>query len=174
MNPLSLAHKLFAGGALLVILILGIMLADARGDARAERKRADSEHEARVILIEKYRAAAVLAKANAEGWARGIEQQRAFVTKEVSREYQVQLGDLRRRYDAFRLRAGQAGTDRGLSGGANLPGVPDGAGRADGASGAAGPPSILVTPEKALAAETYRLQLIALQDWVRKQAAVAP
>lgn len=170
---LTLPQKLIGAGMALTILVLGIMLADARGDVRHERKRADNELAARIELAEKYRGAAALAKQMATARKAAIERERIHVTKEVSHEYRTQLADLRRRFDAYRVRLAAAGTNPRPPGSGDLPGLPDASGRADaGTSGAGAHPGILISPEQAFGAESIRLQLIGLQAWVKRQEAV--
>lgn len=96
-----------------------------------------------------------------------VERDQSTVTQETDRDYQTQLADLRRRYDALRVRAGAAKTNPGGGGSPAVPSVPGTAGSADGAAAQEGLP-----PEDALIASEQALQLDALQKWVRGQAAV--
>jgi hypothetical protein len=119
------------------------------------------------------RARTELAQALDTARAARVERDRARISKEVQSDYQAKLDDVRRRFDALRLRAAAAaGADRGGGTAAAMPGVPGAAGGADGAAGEdrlPAHPSTELRAGDALIASQQALRLEALQAWVRRQ-----
>ncbi len=95
-----------------------------------------------------------------------VERDQIQVTQEISSDYQNDLAALRRRYDE-RVRAAAAKANPGGSGIPAVPGVPGTAAGPDGSAPEAGLPLA-----DALIASEQAVQLKALQEWVRGQAAV--
>jgi hypothetical protein len=113
------------------------------------------------------RSATALAKAEDAAHAARIDLSRQQITAEVQNDYIQALGDLRRRYDALRMRQSAAAADSSGGGGAPVPGISDPARGADGAAGEDGLPA----PD-ALIASKQALRLKALQQWVAAQVAI--
>ena len=160
-------HRVFAAGSLLLIAALALLLAQRtheRDLARATLARERAQHAA---FVQRTRAAAAEAARIFTERARRAEQAQARISQEVSDDYATRLADLRRRYDALRLRPPRA-NDRGGAGQPRLPALPGAAGRADAPAGDPRLPPALTLDERFLATE-QALRLEALQAWVRRQ-----
>lgn len=108
------------------------------------------------------RATAEATRLQAEYKAR-VEADRARITKEVSHDYQARLDDLRRRYNAGRVRAETApGADSSGAGEVRLPPLPD----------APGGPDATPAPDLQFNCEANSIQLEELQRWIREQVGV--
>lgn len=167
----STGMKLLAATQIVSIgLIALLMIAKAAETRRALKweMRASQEAAAHAATISRVRQASAEAKAADAANVIRVERAQSALSQETDRDYQTQLAAVRRRYDALRLRTGSAETDPGGGGSAAMPGVPDPAGRADGAAAQDGLPA-----GDALIASEQALQLEALQNWVSGQAAIA-
>lgn len=158
--------------ALIVVTVLGLgfHIADQRHIRRVEAHDAATsralgkERDAHAADIARWKAASEAAtKLNKATIAR-VEMEQATINKESTDAYQVQLADLRARFE--RMRHGAASNQRPANGDRASP-VPD---RAPGVDGEAVPRD---QPDLGYTAEV-ELQLNALIDWTRKQAAVDP
>lgn len=126
-----------------------------RRDATIAAERASSR-----LFAERVRATAEALRARAAERNVRIEHEQNRISNEVSHDYETRLADLRRRYDAERLRPNSArGTNPG-SGGNPVPGSPGSASIPDGATASG--------TIDGFACEANSLQLGALQDWVRQ------
>lgn len=147
----------YAAMAVLVAALVGqSWRLDREQSAHADTRAAGE------LLVANYRSAAETARADAEA-ARAkaaIEQQR--ISDEVSTDYERRLAGLRARYDRLRK---DAAADNGSPGTGDLPRVPDPACQSDAGPDGAGFLAILS------AADENTEKLIALQQWVREQAA---
>ena len=159
--------KVMGGLQLLSLAFIVFLLLTNAGEARRADKFAAAyraELAAHDLTRAMIRQKTEEAKAADAAHARTVEQAQTKVTQEVSREYQEQLADLRRRYDALRLRAGASGTDQGRGGSASVSGVPNAPRGSDGAASAEG----LSLDERFIcSAQAYQLE--GLQNWVRGQ-----
>jgi hypothetical protein len=174
-------------GALLVALGL-VWIGKAMAD-RQNAKLKTQLGEASALIArerEQVRGATALARAQDAAHAARIERDQSQISEEVANDYETQLGDLRRRYDALRLQR-TAAANPGGGAGAAMPGVSAAAGGADGAAGENGlpapdeqllrpapgsPQAICVEIDTLLIASEIALRLRSLQDWVRGQALV--
>lgn len=112
------------------------------------------------------------AKASDQANVIRVERTQTQVNEETSNDYQKKLADLRRRADALRLRRPATAANPGGGGKPRVSGVPDAAGGPDGASGENGFPDGRLDAADALIASEQALRLQALQEWVRRQAAI--
>jgi len=154
----------------LLVLACGAQLLRVRGlksDLQEARQQTRDEKAAHTLTIANVRAAAEKARADDAAHARRVERDQNNVSTEVSRDYQEQLVDLRRRYHALRMRLGKTPADPGGAGVEAVPGLPGSAARPDGAAGQDGLPA-----EDALTASEIALRLQALQDWITGQLGV--
>jgi hypothetical protein len=123
------------------------------------------------LTIDRERATVVnrTAQARAEDAAHAarVERDQDQVSMEVSDDYQRQVADLRRRYDALRMHTAAAAADRSGGTGTAVPEIPDAASDTDGPAREDGLP-----PDDALIASEQALRLQALQQWVRGQTEV--
>ena len=168
--PLILFRFWREGMVALLILACGAQELRVRGlknHLQASRQQARAEKAAHELTIANVRAAAEKARADDAAHARRVERHQNHVSEEVSRDYQDQLVDLRRRYDALRVRLGKAPANPGGAGVAAVPGLSDSSAGSDGAAGQDGLPA-----EEALAASEIALRLKALQEWVTGQLGV--
>ncbi len=153
-----------------VVLAAGLALmlvirTDQRDDARAAL---ETEQARSAAFASSVSAAARSFQAQFQLAARDVERQQTQITEEVSRDYQSRISELRQRYADLLRR--QSGAGAGAAGGpAGLPAPGNGAGRPDGAATDPG----LSLAERYIATE-QAIRLEALQEWVRRQAAVAP
>ena len=166
-------------GAIGVLLIaIGLAWLAKAGAERQSARLARALAEAkRTIEIDRaqIRAKTALAQAEDAAHAAGVEREQAAISQETSSDYQKQIADLRRRHDALRLRGRTAHADSSGGGSPPMPGIPDAAGGADGATRQDGLPSAAAPglgTGDALIASEQALRLKALQDWVAAQAAV--
>jgi hypothetical protein len=158
-----------------------------RIDAELAQTRRDMEAER-----ERVRSRTALARAEDAAHAARVEREQADISKEVTNDYQKQLADLRRRYDALRLQPGGAAADPGGRGDAAVSGLSNSARGADGAAGqdefsavvssrqlmptasgshcTAGQCSVPLAD--LLMASEQALRLEALQTWLREQVQV--
>jgi hypothetical protein len=171
---LSIVHKIIGSFGLAAILLLSTLLALSKAETRHWREQSDGnaalyreEKVAHALTVSGYRAKAEEARAADAANVIRVERDQSSVNQETDRDYQTQLADLRRRYDALRVRTGAAAADPRGSGSPPVPGLPGAAGGADGSAVQDGLPL-----EDALIASEQALQLDALQNWVRRQAAV--
>lgn len=165
------ALRLWREGAIGALLIALALLWIGKGMTERQNARLKSELNRAEALIEQEHALArgrtAQAKAEDQAHAARVERDQDHVSKEVSNDYQIQLGDLRRRYDALRLHAAASTPNPDGRGAKAVPPIPVAAGSADGAPGEDGLPDA-----DALIASEQALRLKALQDWVRGQEAV--
>lgn len=159
-------------GALQIVslgVIAFLLIAKAGETRRADKWQASAREEAAAHALTKVNIEAGTAKAKADDAANAlrVERDQNKVSEEVSSDLQAQLADLRRRYDALRLRAGTASTNSSGGGSEAVPSLPNAPGGNDGSTCQAGLPS-----EDALTASEQALRLKALQDWVRGQGRV--
>ena len=165
--------KLIVGG--LGLLVLGLLLADARSDARRWKGEAErfsglyhGEKAAHAGTVSNYRAAAAKAeRIQAEKVAR-VEAAQKAINERTASEYQAQLAAVRERYARLVRDAGKARTDPRTAEGVSVPEAPGAPAGIDGASGEGGLP-----PRDALIATETALRLVALQEWVRQQVGVS-
>ena len=165
------ALRLWREGAIGALLIALALLWIGKGMTERQNVRLKSELGQAEALIEQERALArsraAQAKAEDQAHAARVERDQDRVSKEVSNDYQIQLGDLRRRYDALRLHAAAPAADPDGGGAQTMPPISVAARGADGAAGEDRLPAA-----DALIASEQALRLKALQDWVRGQEAV--
>lgn len=154
--------KLFAGGAVLLALIVALLL--TRTTLERTKASLEAEQSAHALTVANYRKAAAEAEASdkANVWRVATDQKE--ITDAVTEDYQSQLDAVRARYE--RLRA-EASANPGRGANAPVPGVPAAAGGTDAAAAEARLPG----PDALIASE-QALQLQALQEWARRQAAV--
>lgn len=131
-----------------------------------------AEQAAHLGTVNAFLAAAKQAQAEAEANARRVAREQETITDAITSDYRSALAGLRARFDRLRAR-NAAPSDPRHADAAGLPGLPDPAGRADAPAGedrlpAAGGLSL----GDALIASEQALQLQALIDWVKAQAAV--
>jgi hypothetical protein len=166
-------------GMLLIALAL-LWIGKAITERQNGRLKAALAEAGRTIERERaeVRAKTELARAQDAARAAQAERHQAKISQEVQSDYQTRLKDLRRRYDALRLRAaGAAGADRGGGGAAPMPGVSAATRGADVAAGEDRLPAGVwgeLSVEETLIATRQALQLQALQDWVRRQQTIEP
>lgn len=124
---------------------------------------------------ESVRHATALARALDAANAARAERDQAEVSQEVNNAYLTELADLRRRYDALRMRSGATRGDPGGGGSTPVRRFSDAASRVDDAAPKAGLPPAdrpgLPQPDALIASE-QALRLRALQEWVRVQSQV--
>ena len=165
------ALRMWREGAIGALLIALALLWIGKGMTERQNARLKSELNRADALIEQERALArsrtAQAKAEDQAHAARVERDQDHVSKEVSNDYQIQLGDLRRRYDALRLHAAAPAADPDGGGAKAMPQIPVAARGADDATGEDRLPGA-----DALIASEQALRLQALQDWVRGQEAV--
>ena len=158
--------------ALIVVTALGVVfhIADQRHIRRVEAHDAATsralgkERSAHAADIARWKAASEAAtKLNTATLAR-VAAEQSTINKESTDAYQIQLADLRARFE--RMRHGPASDKRPADGAGASP-VPDPAPEVDGEAVPRDQPDLLYTAE-------VELQLNALVDWVRKQSAVDP
>lgn len=103
-----------------------------------------------------------------------VERDQVTVSKEEISGYQNRISDLRRRADALGMQLAKARAAAGGGGSAPVPGLPAPAGGADGAAGDhdAGAAADDLAYRLACAEQGVRLET--LQQWNRRQAAIAP
>ena len=165
--PLMLIRFWREGMVALLLLACAAQELRVRGlkwDLRLSRQQVREEKAAHRLTVANVRAAAEKARADDAAHARRVERDQTTISEEVSRDYQEQLVDLRKRYHALRLRLAKAPANPGGAGGAAVPGLPVSPSGPDGAAGQDGLPA-----EDALAASEIALRLKALQDWVKGQ-----
>ena len=152
-------------GALAIAMGLALV-----GKAAAERKAQALETRlaslARTLAQEREAVRAQTARARAEDAAHAarVERDQMRVSQEKADEYQVQLAELRRRYDALRLRAAAVATDPGGGRGETMPRLPPASESVDGAARDHGFPR-----HERLIASEQALRLHMLQEWIRAQ-----
>lgn len=138
-----------------------------QADLQVFRRQTRDEKAAHQLTIANVKAAAEKARADDAAHARRVERDQNNVSQEVSRDYQEQLVDLRRRYHALRLRLGKTPAHPGGAAGEAVPGLPGSSSRSDGSAGQDRLPA-----EDALTASEIALRLKALQDWIAGQLGV--
>ncbi len=154
----------------LLVLACGAQELRVRGmksDLQESRQQTRGEKAAHKLTIANVRAAAEKARADDAAHARRVERNQNNVSEEVSRDYQEQLVDLRRRYHALRVRLGKTPANPGGAGGEAVPGLPGSSTGSDGAAGQNGLPA-----EDAFTASEIASRLKALQGWIRGQLGV--
>lgn len=156
-------------GAALVLFGLLAALWITRATLERRTEALEAEKAARIELVAKYHAAAELAQSQAEAHKAAVERDQTQISLETARDYQTDLAALHARYDRLRQ---QARANQGVPGQASGSSLPNTSSGTDEAAPTAELHSITITPEQALTAEEIRLQLIALQGWVTKQAAI--
>lgn len=168
--PLMLLRFWREGSIALLLLACGAQQLRVGGlklDLQESRQQVRDEKAAHRLTVAKVRAAAEKARADDAAHARRVERDQNIISEEVSRDYQDQLADLRRRYHALRVQLGKSPANPGGGGGAPVSGLPGPSGGSDGAAGQDGLPA-----EDALIASDIALRLKALQLWVRGQLGV--
>ncbi|AHE52652.1 hypothetical protein [Sphingomonas sanxanigenens] len=146
------------------MLALFVALLVTRGTLAGVKAERDAEKAAHTQTVVNYRRAAAEAEASDQANARRVETQQKEITDAVSTDYQSQLAAVRARYE--RLQSASR-PDPGGRASPSVPGVPPTAGGSDAAAPQAGLPAA-----DALTATEQALQLQALQEWARRQAAV--
>jgi hypothetical protein len=155
----------------LLLLAFALMWASKAAIERQNGKLKQQLAEASRMIVrieEQVRARTEQARMQDLANAAQAERHQQEISREIANDYQTRLGDLRRRYDAIRMRTGEARADPGSRGNPDLPGVSPAAAGTDAPSGENGLP-----PADALIASEQALQLKALQEWVRGQAGTA-
>jgi hypothetical protein len=168
--PLMLLRFWREGVMVALVLALGLALLAKAGESRRAEKwqaRARAAIAAHDLFIANVRAAAEKARADDAAHAHRVEKDQSKVSEEVSRDYQKDLADLRRRYDALRVRLGKTQANPGGAGSAPVPCVPGATSGSDGAACQGGLPA-----EDALIASEIALRLKALQEWISGQLGV--
>jgi hypothetical protein len=145
------------------ILVLGLVLAIRTHERDAARNALRSEQAAHALFVARAGREAAELEARFSERARRAERAAGRISQETIDDYQTRLADLRRRYDALRLREPDR-TGAGRAGEPHLPGLSGTAGRADAAAGG----QRLSDRERFIATE-QALRLEALQMWVRRQ-----
>ena len=167
MPALSLLRFWREGAIALLLIACAIQqlrVRSLRSDLEQSRHETRDERAAHRLTVGSYRAAAEAArKADAENKAR-VERDQDKISQEVSSDYQERIADLRKRYDALRVRLGKTAADPGTTGTAPMPRLPVTAGGIDGAAGQDRLPA-----EDALIASEIALRLQALQEWLKEQ-----
>lgn len=154
-----------------LLVVLALYAGFQAMQARHFKKLYVSEQTAHKLTVANYRAAAAKAQADATANAKRVLTEQQQITQEVSSDYQKQLADVRARADALRVRLASAGNPRGADAG-RASQVPAPAGRPDAAPAQDRLPAEGWALEDRVIATEQALQLVALQDWVRKQAEV--
>lgn len=148
----------------LAVLIGCVMvLRGTVADLEAELAREQTAHQ---HTVANYELAAEQRKASDLFNLQRVGTEQAEITERKVDEYQDRIAALRADF-AERVRLAQAKADPGGAGRTDLPGLPEGAGRADATACEAEFP-----PRDALIASEQAEQLIALQGWVTEVAAV--
>jgi hypothetical protein len=142
----------------IALLATRATLADAKRDLRAEQT-------AHQQTIQNYRTAAAERKAADLANVQRVKAEGDAISKETIDDYTKRLADLRARF-AERVRIATAG-DTSSAAGTDMSGLSDAAGRADEGACQAG-----LSVRDALIASEQAEQLVALQAWVAKVAAV--
>jgi hypothetical protein len=155
--------KLLLTGAAFLALTVALLIAKA--DARHWQKRQEITQAAFDKTVADYRAAADKARADDLANAARVKAEQQQITQEVSHDYESRLADARKRADDLRLRLADQANSR-PSGTAQLPALPDAAGRSDEAPADGFPVS-----ERLLATE-QAIQLNELISWVARQGKV--
>lgn len=162
---------------LLLLAVAGAWLSRNAAEQRSAALRAQLtasrlllEHEREAV-----RRAAALAEAEDAANAARAERDQIRVSQEVNDDYVAQLAELRRRYDALRVRSRAAGASPGGGADAPVPGLSHAPGGAYDPAAEAGLSSggRALEDSDALIASEQALRLRALQEWVRGQARVA-
>ena len=153
------------GYCALGMLVAGLMLALTleRRHSRKLRAYADNLIALRAQDAANFKAAAVQAKALNDATIAKVETRQATITNEVTHDYQANLAALRA---ASRVRAASQADPGRADGGRASPACP----RASGVAGQAVPGD---QPDLAYIGEV-ELQLNALIDWAKRQAAIDP
>lgn len=138
---------------------------DARHDAAKWKGLTVQLNAARDADRLNFIAAGMKAEAANKAQVAADEAHRANISKESNDAYQSQLAALRADFSR-RMRA-QAGADQGRPGNGSLSPLPDAASRPDGQAVPSDQPDLLYVAET-------ELQLNALIDWTRRQAAIDP
>lgn len=155
---------IIAGGLVIAILLTILHIRTNQRDAAIARTAVVQASFDRTV--EGYRAARAKARRDDELNTMRVGKQQAAISKDVTDEYTQRIADLRADF-AERVRAAQARANSGGGGSPAVPGVASPAGRADEAPRDPGLPS-----RQALIASEQAEQLVALQQWVKRQSAV--
>lgn len=150
----------------LPVLALAIALIVTRGTLAHVKRERDAVEASFDQTVANYRTAAAERKAADLVNVRRVETEGATISKEIVDDYQSRIDRLRRDF-AERVRLSQAEANPRSPSGKDLPGVPETPGGADASAREAQFPS-----EDALIASEQAEQLVALQSWVRKAAAI--
>lgn len=156
--------SLIATGILIAVLAAGLLI--TRGTLASTKERLNAQIAAHDRTIENYRLAAEQRRLGDTLNIARVGTEQSAVTGRTLDEYQDRVAALRADF-AERVRLAKAKADPGGPRGTNLPGVPDTARPADEAPARAQLPSTL-----ALIASEQAEQLVAFQDWVKRQAAI--
>lgn len=152
-----------AVAGILAAAILATLLALRTGQRDDAREALERERQAHVLFAERVRATSEGIARRAAELARRVEASQSRISQEASDDYQTRLARLRADFDN-RLRAEAARRARAGGGGDAVPGLPDPPGGPDGAASPA---------EFEFSCRANTIQLEGLQDWVRRQGAVA-
>lgn len=169
LNPQGLA-------GLAAALILSLLLAAAKIDARHFRKQSDrferlyrAEVEARAQAIASYRAAAEEARRADRANVERVRARQSSINERTADDFEARLASARARA-AQRLRAdGAPAIAFSRPRTASVPGIPVAAGPIAETAGAGG-----LSPSERLLATEQAIQLDELISWVRAQAAINP
>lgn len=154
-------------GAGLIIFGLVVMLQIRTGQRDTAIAQRDAETARSAEFAARVSAAARSFQAQFQIAARDVERRQTQISQEVSRDYQNRIAELRARYAGV-VRRGQGGAGAGGAGGPiGLPAPGQPAGRPDDAAAA-------LAREFVFNCRANAIQLEALQEWVRRQAAVSP
>lgn len=144
-------------GLVAALLLTRATLAGVKGKLAAEQA-------AHQLTVAGYRKAAAEAAAQDRANALRVEREQKEITDAVSTDYQAKLAALRVRYDSMLAKAPANPRGGGI---ARVPETSPAAGRPDAAAADHG-----FSLDARLIASEQALQLQALQEWVRQQAAV--
>jgi len=162
-----------AFGVAASLALFGLLLVQ-KGETRHWRKQSNGfetnyrgEQQAHAETVANYRAAADAARrADAANRDRVLVAQQD-ISERTTHDYEARLADARAIADRLRRQAGTAATDRGAGRAASLPAAGAAARAADGPAAQDG-----LSVDDALIATEQAIQLDALIQWVRAQAAV--
>ena len=161
---------LAAAAALVVLLLI------QTGETRHWRKQSGqfeqlyhAEQDAFARTVANYRAAAEAARAADKAAADRVRAEQRAINERITHDYEKRLAVLRDRTGRLRSAAAAAGADPCRRGTAPMPGVPAAA-----CPAAAGAGQDRLLAEDAVIATEQAIQLDALIQWVKRQAAIDP
>ena len=145
--------------------ILFLVLNSRTADRDEWRDRATAETKAHQQSVENFRVATAEAQRQAQANVARVKAEQAAITERTKNDYQARLADVDARYDRVRAQLA-ARTDLSSSDAAPVSIASDATCRAYAGTDC---DTLLA---RLMAAEKQAVQLISLQDWVRRQAAV--